>query len=895
MAPLSFTDGSSGCSLPPFAAVSNRLFFFRINVFEIDLPQQALPQDAGEGRAALGGQFGKARLGLPIADLFPDLLPEYAPSLPAIGPGQSKMRLHQGVFLPVPTLNRRHSAAHLVPAAAIDLEGKRVTIGGRSIDLPDDQWHALRAGQSATLVVGDALARILPPPESIAQTAPRAGFFSSGAAQMVPGAPFPNLRSLSDSQFETLCFAVFLDSDAPGYEWLDRLSPKDRARLKANCSSDARFPSFDRKRKGKNRLSPPRYEIGFVSEYEQAWDLTGYSRGALVSSLTLAPEEELVIEVFTWDRAKLEEEQGQTTETERSVETSSMARVSAQLNSDLSETTDKNASLGLGAPLPIGPVTVDASGQASVSNSIAQSIRSTVDTISETTRRASERFKTTTQVKVVQTRETGTETRVTRRIRNPNRGRTLTMHCFEVMEHYQVSTRLLRADKFVLLVEVPQPKSFDIHLILAQEEKLQRALLGPGFLPGFAAAKKLLAQRFFDRRSLIKAEIEAAQGKARGDAAPAEPPIVALARDLRKKLNRMVKLDLVEEVGVLANAYLPGNSISQKDRAEAEDALGVFNFWIKFKTVTPGVESRARNLLEAVPSRGALSAQEAHDALASLTTGLDDEWLTSVKMVAASLVSAQLAFTLLVPFPWLAPVLLELAVVENNLGLPSLLEKAKQAVRSYEATLQQPAAPTDQGADKGQRMMPPPQLFSLQELALADAEFKKLVLHLEANRVYYMNSVFAQQDANVRYETLKALGVHGFVENRLLGFLGSRAVLPLRVECLEPEVRTFLEQRVTAGLGGQMAAVGPASTDISLPTNGLHMEPVLGQCDALEPFLKESRAIELALRRAQADQAIAAVEVQRAEGARLQARLAASPPLLEDPFVSPGADGRSGG
>src|SRR5262249_21665359 len=150
-----------------------------------------------------------------------------------------------------------------------------------------------------------------------------------------------------------------------------------------------------------------------------------------------------------------------------------------------------------------------------------QSIKSTVDTISEATRRASERFKSTSQVKVVQTRETGQETRVTRRIRNPNRGRTLTMHCFEVMEHYTITTTLLRAQTFVLLAEAPQPKTFDIQFVLAHEEKLQHGLLGPSFLPGFAAAKKLLAQQFFDYRSRIKAEIEAAQAKARGDGAPA--------------------------------------------------------------------------------------------------------------------------------------------------------------------------------------------------------------------------------------------------------------------------------------------------------------------------------------------------------------------------------------
>ena len=102
-------------------------------------------------------------------------------------------------------------------------------------------------------------------------------------------------------------------------------------------------------------------------------------------------------------------------------------------------------------------------------------------------------------------------------------------------------------------------------------------------------------------------------------------------------------------MATLANAYLPGNSISHKDRAEAEDALGVFNFWLKFKTVTPGVDSRAEDYLES--TSGGITAQKAYEALNSLTTGLDDGWLTTIKMIAASVVAAQLGFTLLVPFP----------------------------------------------------------------------------------------------------------------------------------------------------------------------------------------------------------------------------------------------------
>src|SRR5437763_6787144 len=99
MATLSFNEDSNGCSLPPFNLVSNSLFFFRINVFEMELPLESeSPDDGSTATVASGGlPFDKARLGLPIADLFPRLLAEFSPKLlaPAAG-GGSKIRLHAG-------------------------------------------------------------------------------------------------------------------------------------------------------------------------------------------------------------------------------------------------------------------------------------------------------------------------------------------------------------------------------------------------------------------------------------------------------------------------------------------------------------------------------------------------------------------------------------------------------------------------------------------------------------------------------------------------------------------------------------------------------------------------------------------------------------------------------
>jgi hypothetical protein len=43
-------------------------------------------------------------------------------------------------------------------------------------------------------------------------------------------------------------------------------------------------------------------QLGFYVPYLQTWTLLGYSRGALLNTIALSPQEETTIELFTWDR-----------------------------------------------------------------------------------------------------------------------------------------------------------------------------------------------------------------------------------------------------------------------------------------------------------------------------------------------------------------------------------------------------------------------------------------------------------------------------------------------------------------------------------------------------------------------------------------------------------------
>jgi hypothetical protein len=171
----------------------------------------------------------------------------------------------------------------------------------------------------------------------------------------------------------------------------------------------------------------------------------------------------------------------------------------------------------------------------------------------------------------------------------------------------------------------------------------------------------------------------------------------------------------------------------------------------------------------------------------------------------------------------------------------------------------------------------PPQLFSLQDLALAHAEFTKLRLHIEANRIYYVNSIWRGEDANSQYERLRLKGLHLHVESRLLGFIGTKAVFPLRLEALGPVVADQPTKQLVdfdpsetdvVDEGTEHRAeyprITPAESELWLPTPALCMESVAGRCESLEPYLVERREIEKQLAQAQADLAVERVRQLRA-------------------------------
>jgi len=383
----------------------------------------------------------------------------------------------------------------------------------------------------------------------------------------------------------------------------------------------------------------PKYEIGIFTSYTQEWKLLGYSRGALLSSISLAPREELSIEIFTFDRFKTENERTFSTEFESNLEINSQARTAAKIAHDLTTTTDTKADVKLGIPMPPGTVPVELDGNAGTSTQVQDSIQTTVEELRDKTVKSTERLKSTTQVKIVQSEESGEEKKVIRKIQNPNVSRTLTFNYFEILENYEVKTKYNSDVRPCLLVQNPDLGSINLDFVLAYEDRLTRALLSPIYQPGFNAAKVLAAQRWFeDRQRQEKAALQKSENEKGHDEDPKklDKYIIRVAKNLKDILEtfREVDADRLRKI-LLQHVDLDPDLPTKREDDWAKDQLGILYFWEKFKIQYPTIDQKAQtfsNISDSPDEATAVSAVEA------FVTGLDDDWVSALKGVASSLV-----------------------------------------------------------------------------------------------------------------------------------------------------------------------------------------------------------------------------------------------------------------
>jgi hypothetical protein len=201
-----------------------------------------------------------------------------------------------------------------------------------------------------------------------------------------------------------------------------------------------------------------KWGFGQKIEYRQEWRHEGFTLGELISSLSLLPNEELTLDVNSWQRTKKEiseetDEQTRRAEEREAARTDELSAVS-EAASNQSWTVSASGSVSYG---PVASLNASATKSGSVSERAEQASR----TIREATTRATHEVSLRRAVKITQAEEAGSENRTTRRIRNPNQFHTVTFNFFQVVKLYDVQLRLVN-DAPVLMLPGLFPARYDL-------------------------------------------------------------------------------------------------------------------------------------------------------------------------------------------------------------------------------------------------------------------------------------------------------------------------------------------------------------------------------------------------------------------------------------------------
>ena len=623
-------------------------------------------------------------------------------------------------------------------------------------------------------------------------------------------------------------------------------------------------------------------DLGLVIYYCQTWHHRGYARGELLSSISLAPQEDVTLEFFTYDRHKLERERTRESARESSESASVTARASAEVVAVMQTTIGGGANATVGANVPLQefgiPGSVDASAGGNVEASLTNTLTDTQSRMTEASQTASQSISSIRKLRIVETRETGSESRVTRKIHNENRCHTLNFDYFEILEKYDVEVAPIGYD-FVVRLPLPRPHPINNDWLLCHEHILRPLMPDQIYDAGFEAAKLLRSVEHF---------------RAAGSELIAPPPADQTPSAVRVRLEPIVEAivqardDLASatiDVGALLDVLHPAAMVTA--RKEAGQSFFRAALLLSF----PDFDDRVAQLKLACEDTSSDCEQPLRLFLTdfALAMGVGVSGLAMPALVALIVVALPMALVSGVLSVALFAMLLTAGVVANDAGLVAALLMAGRELSALDRQPQLPA-PGDASAPAVAPERPTleelvDERFGLRLVSDATVERDRLVCHIKENIARYLAAIFRDRGpAAVEELLLIHPHVAPLVELRPIGLRDAEVLLPLR---RDPRVMAVLVQRLNdASLPGAVikAIQTPAVTSrVVLPTTGTVMEARLGECDACESFIRLHRDLDLGVRAEELQQAAELTRKERAEAERYLARLQASPPMLDNP------------
>jgi hypothetical protein len=665
---------------------------------------------------------------------------------------------------------------------------------------------------------------------------------------------------------------------------------------------------------GGGAVPPSKPELAVLLALDQKWLLKTYERGRLASSISLTPQEEVTVDVYSWDRRKTSREDTTTFDTETNADSQSVDRDTRDVFAEVT----RNGNFGAGLNGSFSGYGLTVGGNLSDAATIARVARGTQQHFQEDTTKASEKVHVSRQLKITESTETGSETRVTRKLRNSNLCHAVTYHYFELVGRYVVSTGFAKRETvFVLLVDNPFARpTYDVNYVRAYESVIRRALLDPAVASGLDAARTLwmltnapsvicndcpcpgdlvgtedstdfaqtvnavrslgIAVTVLRQRRLISWRLYFTSLINLPNQATGLPGIPT-----NQAVRQALFVDAIEQTapGLLANleamcAPFAGGSATAAQLGAFSNQFAAVDAAKIEAAVTPDAElqktlkglldPRIRPIYQGDAKNTVLSLihgnKTGNDFIDGIVMRLSENLLTE-DFAMGSIVNAILGAMSLSP---------GFGTTDAN-SVDQLVKTVTTMLAAWKKDAGQSAAAAAQTRQAHQSLFV--SVFPPGTVLTAMERFDALVRHLGAYSDYYANSILTDLISRGQFSVPVALlPFLGFVSPNPVAVVQGKLAYAIDLSS-SPSFSAAIQL-----LQGIVDALPDETTtgEVTLPTPGFIVEPKLSCCSACEDFVESSRTIELDLRRAQADQA-------KREAERRERLLGQTPPKLE-PF-----------
>jgi hypothetical protein len=633
--------------------------------------------------------------------------------------------------------------------------------------------------------------------------------------------------------------------------------------------------------------------------WKQTWSLKGFSRGNLLNTIAMAPQEQVTMQVSSWERRSRSLEQSSETETDQQTDVNQTTRDTEDVFKEMVSKRDFawqiSGSIDASYSPGVASIKVSAGGGVSETNNIVQTARRSSQSVKESTVKASSRVRSRRVTRITQTVENGREERVTRVIRNPNQAHTLTLDFFETLAHYEIKLEFMK-DRLRLVVLVPNPikvTEFVSEVIRRNETALFNALIDPALSDGFEACRYVAA--YEEARRLVSAqaaeaaavkELEAQRDRQApvSGADPAAPQQAELERVVSQMVSALKAMKNAE-VDTALRLIAQHRPVPEAKRKSGQQWLFINFCAAKFPALLSALDEIAQgspSLVEAAQKiMAVLPKPDAPTTLSNLNqmSNGDKEGCGIASKLKQETNGIRDYMKMDWDWGWWTGRMQEEGLyTANDGGLSGLADLLQKAYAAWEAKKAQGDAMKDQDVaqaeaegrqDKATVDDKLSMSFPLEDLAKAYERMKTLMSHLSMHRAFYNYALFqalppSEQSLQIVQASNGRLQV-GLFEPRVVAMSGDRLVVPLTPLASTSQLQSFVTNLANDLETAFQGALNTPDTTI-LPTPGVSVTSRLGKCTCAESYIETARRHEL-------DRLEGLARQEQAEARRREARL----------------------